>query len=122
MAEYRRCPFWHKKVRRYEPRYDATGKKIGEVAIEDVIHPECMREECELFDPEKKRCSILVITEILKGLSEDIKNKLDNVIYEKAEMLSVVFSTNFQHLQDMIAEYSKKTTELMEKMSKEKEM
>ncbi len=121
MEEFKRCPFWHKKVRRYEPRYDATGKKIGEVVIEDVVHPECLREECELFDKEEKKCVLVLIAKRLGTLAEEIKNKLDNSLYEKAEMLSVVFSTNIQHLQDMFNEYSKKTLELLEKLTKPKE-
>lgn len=108
-----RCPFWQRLERRVEPKFDTAGQKIGEEVRYELGHENCKKAECELFDATNQLCAILSINRtaslILENLSRSLpvrlKGDFDTALYEKTEMLSVVFSTNLSHLQEALKGY-----------------
>jgi len=118
-----KCPFWYRLERRVEDKFDSAGQKIGEEETTYLSHNDCMGEDCELFDKENQQCLFLTINkkvslllENLSSLPNRLKSDIDGSLYEKSEMLSVVISSGFQHLQDAFRSYGEKIAGGMEGM------
>jgi hypothetical protein len=109
-----KCPFWQRLEYRVEPKFDAAGQKVGEEKVYELAHENCQRAECEIFDATNQQCAFLSLNRntslILENLSQSLpvrlKGDFDTALYEKAEMLSVVFSTGLTHLQEAMKGYS----------------
>ena len=122
-----KCPFWHKLERRTEPRFDSAGKKIGEEHTFELNHEDCKKNECQLYDTETKLCSIPaadkkqaeIFSYLATALPARLKSDFDSTLFEKAEMLSVVFSTGINHLQDALKSYNDLIAKNLEQLQKE---
>lgn len=108
-----KCPFWLSLERRTSPRFDSAGKKIGDDTAFELVHEDCQKTSCPLYEPGRKTCSIpdadrrqAEIAETLaSALPARIKSDVDASLFEKTEMLSVVFSTGITHLEDALKGY-----------------
>lgn len=115
-----KCPFWYRLEKRIEDKFDSAGQKIGEEEVTYLSHNDCMGEDCELFDKESQQCLFLslnknlsLVLENLSSLPDRLKSDIDGSLYEKSEMLSVVISSGFQHLQDAFKSYGEKIADGM---------
>ena len=121
------CPFWHTLERRTEPRFDSAGKKIGEDSAFELVHEECQKTACQLYDAGRKLCSIPdadrrqaeIAEQLATGLPARIKSDVDASLFEKTEMLSVVFSTGITHLQDALKGYNAQLAKNLEPAARE---
>lgn len=73
-----------------------------------------MESQQRLLSTLNERASLIL--ENLSSLPDRLKSDLDISLYEKCEMLSVVISSGFQHLQDAIKDYSKKANQSMDSL------
>lgn len=115
MEELKNCPFRHRKEKSFQTRYDAAGKKIGEILVEELVNCECIQQKCAFFDKELNNCSLSILHKRLQELPKEVKKELDSSLFEKAEMLSVVFSTNIQQLQNVFNSYKESFIKMGEK-------
>jgi hypothetical protein len=62
-----------------------------------------------------------LIEVVSKELPDRIKQDSDQIVFEKAEMLSMVISTSFQHLNDAFKSYQESTLKALEALTKANE-
>lgn len=62
-----------------------------------------------------------LIEVVSKELPDRIKQDSDQIVFEKAEMLSMVISTSFQHLNDAFKSYQESTLKALEDLAKANE-
>jgi hypothetical protein len=62
-----------------------------------------------------------LIEVVSKELPDRIKKDSDQIVFEKAEMLSMVISTSFQHLNDAFKSYQESTLRALENLTKANE-
>jgi len=106
-----KCPFLVRK----KSVFDKEGKRISE----ELEIQECIKNECMVYDGATKLCSLLsaniksgILIDDLKGGIKDLKKDMA----ERAEGLSVVFSTTVQTMQEaMISRFEilKKQNEIV---------
>jgi hypothetical protein len=122
-----KCPFWHTLERRTEPRFDSAGKKIGEEVSFELRHEDCQKGACQIYDTESKLCSLpdadkkqaRMLETLTTALPARLKSDFDASLFEKAEMLSVVFSSSVTHLQDALKGYHAQLAKNLEQLLKE---
>ena len=96
-----RCPFLLLKEKKKVPIYDDLGYKIEDKEEEAWNVSPCIEKECEIYDEENGKCSILSIVEVIKTTTPElIAKKIDKSLFERAEMLSVVLSSGLQHMEE----------------------
>ena len=114
-----KCPFITTVVNKTTVKLDAAGKKIGEEVTETTEKAECIREDCMIYDAPNASCALFssnakvgqVLTEVKKSATEVNKS-----LFERTETIGVIFSTNFQTMQDaMLAKLDllRKSTEVL---------
>ena len=113
-----RCPFLLLKEKKKIPIYDDSGYKIGDKEEEVWNVSPCIKEECEIYDKENERCSILSIADTIKTtLPEKITKEFDKSLFERAEMLSVVLSSGLQHIEESTKQTSEQISNSMNEFS-----
>ncbi len=100
-----KCPFVSRVVRKITSRVDAQGKVIGDDVVETNETAECLRDECMVYDKSNASCSLFVSNLRAGQLLAELKKsstEMGKALFERTETLGVIYSTNFQTLQDAV--------------------
>ncbi len=98
-----KCPFITTVVKK--TKVDTDGKVIGEEVIETIERAECMREECMVYDSANASCSLFNTNQKTNQILSEVKKsgaEISKALFERTETLGVIYSTNFQTLQDAL--------------------
>lgn len=114
-----KCPFITIIMRKLTVKVDEAGKRVGEEAAETAERADCLREECMVYDKPNASCSLFSANVKAGQILAEVKksaNDMGKALFERTETIGVIFSTNFQTMQDaMIAKLDllRKSTEVL---------
>jgi len=100
-----KCPFVSRVEKKITAKVAAEGEVIKEEVVETSEPAECLRDECMVYDKSNASCSLFAVNLRAGQLLAEVKKsgmEMSKSLFERTETLGVIYSTNFQTLQDAV--------------------